>query len=205
MPVGIIKGQPMHGLINRSVQCFIRDTYGAATWAAVARAAQLNHSGFEPMLVAVPGLTTSLIDAAQKVLRHPRETILEDLGTYLASHANMTVVRRLLRFGGVDYLGFLHSLRDVPERARLAVDDLDLPSMELGDDGDGDYRLTCSVPLPGIGYVIMGLLRAMADDYGALVFLDHLGEVDGAEVISIRLVDGSHAAGNPFTLALRTG
>ena len=195
----------MHGLINRSVQCFIRDTYGAATWAAVAREARLGQGGYEPMLTAAPGLTSLLIDAAHRVLGHPRETLLEDLGTYLASHANMTVVRRLLRFGGVDYLEFLHSLRDVRERARLAVDDLDLPAMDLSEQGDGEYRLTCSVPMPGIGYIVMGLLRAMADDYGALVFLDHLGAVAGVEVVSIRLVDGSHAAGNPFDLALRAG
>ncbi len=195
----------MHGLFNRSVQCFIQDTYGASTWAAIVREARLGEHGYEPMLTAPPGLTTILIDASHRVLGHPRETILEDLGTYLASHANMTVVRRLLRFGGADYLGFLYSLRDVRERARLAVDDFNLPSMDLSEQGDGEYRLTCLALIPGIGYVVMGLLRAMADDYGALVFLDFFGEFDGAEVISIRLVDGSHAAGNPFDLALRAG
>lgn len=197
----------MHGLINRSVQCFIRDTYGPSVWAGVAREARLDAGVTDPMLMlrAATGLTSSLIDAAQHVLGHPRETILEDLGTYLASHANMMVVRRLLRFGGVDFVEFLHSLRDLHERARLAVDDLSLPTMDLSEQGDGDYRLTCSVPMPGIGYVIMGLLRAMADDYGALVILEHLGTFDGSEVISVRLVDGAHTAGNPFDLALRSG
>lgn len=195
----------MHGLFNRSVQCFIRDTYGTSNWSAVAREARLEDGGYEPMLTAVPGLTSVLIDACHQVLGHPRETILEDLGTYLVSHGNMTVVRRLLRFGGVDYLEFLHSLRDLRNRARLAVDDLDLPAMDLSEQGDGEYRLTCSVPMPGIGHVIMGMLRAMADDYGALVFLDHLGTVDGAEVVSIQLLDESHAVGKPFALALRAG
>lgn len=193
----------MHGLINRSVQCFIRDSYGPSTWAGVAREARLDLGGNDPMLTATPGLTSALVNAAHRVLGHSRETILEDLGTYLASHSNMTVVRRLLRFGGVDFVEFLHSLGDLNERARLAVDDLALPTMDLSEQGDGDYRLTCSVPMAGIGYVIMGLLRAMADDYGALVYLDHLGMIDGFEVISVRLVDGAHAAGNPFDLALR--
>jgi len=195
----------MHGLINRSVQCFVRDTYGAATWAAVAREARLSQGGYEPMLASLPGLTTALIDAVQRVLGHPRDTILEDLGTYLVSHANMTVVRRLLRFGGVDYLEFLHSLQDLRERARLAVDDLNLPVIDLCDTGDGVYRLTCSVPMPGIGHVVLGLLRAMADDYGALVYLDHLGHVDGAEVVTIHLLDESHGVNRPFDLALRAG
>jgi hypothetical protein len=195
----------MHGLINRSIQCFVTDTYGSSAWAAVAREARLGHGGHEPMLTSVPGLTTALIDAAERVLGHPRETILEDIGTYLVSHANMTVVRRLLRFGGVDFEEFLHSLQDLRERARLAVDDFDLPSMDLSEQSDGAYRLACSVPMCGIGHVIMGLLRAMADDYGALVYLDHLGEVDGAEVVSVRLLDHRHAEARPFDLALRTG
>lgn len=195
----------MHGLVNRSVQCFIRDTYGPSNWSAVARAAQMDDHSYEPMLTATPGMTSELIDACHGVLGHPRETILEDLGTYLVSHANMTVVRRLLRFGGVDYLEFLHSLRDLRDRARLAVDDLDLPAMDLSEQGDGEYRLTCSVPMPGVGHVIMGMLRAMADDYGALVFLDHLGQVEGCEIVSIQLVDQSHAEGKPFALAVRAG
>ena len=195
----------MHGLINRSVQCFIRDTYGPSSWAEVVREARLGQTADDPMLIAMPGITSVLIDACHRVLGHPRETILEDLGTYLASHANMTVVRRLLRFGGVDYLEFLHSLRDLRERARLAVDDLDLPAMDLSQQGDGEYRLACSVPMPGIGHVIMGLLRAMADDYGALVFLDHLGEVNGCEVVSIQLLDESHAVAKPFSLAVGAG
>lgn len=195
----------MHGLINRSVQCFIRDSYGPATWAGVAREARLDPGGADAMLTAEPALTGVLIDAAHRVLGHPRDTLLEDLGTYLASHPNMMVVRRLLRFGGVDFVEFLHSLRDLPDRAQLAVDDLVLPTMDLSELGEGDYRLTCSVPMPGIGKIVMGLLRAMADDYGALVYLEHLGTLNGSEVISVRLVDGAHAAGNPFDLALRAG
>ena len=40
----------MHGLINRAVQCFVRDTYGAASWAAVTRRAQIEFTEFEGML-----------------------------------------------------------------------------------------------------------------------------------------------------------
>jgi hypothetical protein len=193
----------MHGLINRSIECFVCDSYGPAAWKAVAREANLAHGGYEAMLTYVPGLTATLIASAERVLSHPRETILEDLGTYIGSHVNMMAVRRLLRFGGVNYLEFLHSLPDLRERARLAVEDLELPTLDLRDQGDGEYLLTCSTPMPGIGHVVMGLLRAMADDYGALVFLDHLGTVDGTEVLSIRLLDHSHAAARPFDLALQ--
>ena len=40
----------MHGLINRSLQCFVQDTYGHEMWAKVAQAAQLDSPDFESVL-----------------------------------------------------------------------------------------------------------------------------------------------------------
>ena len=40
----------MHGLVNRSVQCFLRDTYGADLWAAVAAEAGVAPEGFEALM-----------------------------------------------------------------------------------------------------------------------------------------------------------
>lgn len=38
----------MHGLINRSIQCFVQDTYGAELWADVAADAGLRPRGSRP-------------------------------------------------------------------------------------------------------------------------------------------------------------
>ena len=73
----------MHGLINRSIQCFLRDTYGAATWAAVAREARLGFDSFETMLTYDAALTEAVITAATQVLGRPRDSVPEDLGIYL--------------------------------------------------------------------------------------------------------------------------
>ncbi len=194
----------MHGLINRSIQCFLHDTYGPVIWARVAREAGLGFDSFEALLLYDTALTEAVIAAAVRILPRPRETILEDLGTYLVSHPNTESLRRLLRFGGVDFVDFLHSLEDMPDRGHLALPDLDLPHLRLVDQGDGVFCLQCSLLLPGVGHVIMGLLRAMADDYGALVLLDHAGSLqEGAssEVISIQLLDHRHSAGRRFDLA----
>jgi len=53
--------------------------------------------------------------------------------------------------------------------------------------------------------VMMGVLRAMADDYGALVILDHHGVQDGDEVISITLIETAFAEGRSFELGARIG
>lgn len=191
----------MHGLINRSIQCFLRDTYGFSLWESVAREAELGFSGFEAMLNYDSALTDQVLSAACHVLGRPRESILEDLGTYLVSHKNLEAIRRLLRFGGVSFGDFLISLEDLPERGRLAVPDLDLPDLQVRERDDGAVLLRVRAILPGTGHVAVGLLRAMADDYGALVVLDHLGQGEGWETVSVRILDDAWSTGRRFDLA----
>ncbi|MDZ4309351.1 MAG: heme NO-binding domain-containing protein [Cypionkella sp.] len=192
----------MHGLINRSIQCFLRDTYGGATWSAIAGEAGLGFDNFEPLLSYDIVLTEGVIDAAARHLQRPREGVLEDLGTYLVSHPNLEALRRLLRFGGVSFLDFLHSMEDLPEHGRLGLPDLEVPEFTLVDQGEGRFLLHVSRLLDGVGHVTVGLLRAMADDYGALVVLDHIGIEGGREVIAVHLLDHAYAEGRRFELAL---
>lgn len=191
----------MHGLINRAIQSFLADTYGSEVWAVIAREAQVPVGGFEAMLSYDAAITGDMLAAAESVLDRPREGILEDLGTYLVSHRNREGLRRLLRFGGVTFLDFLHSLEDLPDRARLALPDLELPDMLLTDAGGDRFMLTCHSQIPGAGHIALGLLRAMADDYGALVLLDHLGTGTDGEVVAIHLLERRFAVGRRFNLA----
>lgn len=193
----------MHGLINRSIECFLRDTYGPAAWAAVAEGAGLGFAGFEPMLTYDDALTDAVLAAAAVRLGRPREAVLEDLGTYLVSHPNLEALRRLLRFGGVTFIDFLHSLEELEGRGRLAVPDLDLPHLELDDQLPDRYQLICRSRHPGFGHVMVGVLRAMADDYGALVMLDHTAALGDVEVIAIELLDQCFAEGRRFDLTAR--
>lgn len=191
----------MHGLINRAIQSFVRDTYGEVLWNAIAREARLGFDSFEPMLTYDAALTNEVVTVAARLLDRPRETLLEDLGTYLVSHPNLEPLRRLLRFGGVDFHDFLQSMEDMKGRGYLALPDLNLPDLELSDAAPGQFLLRCRFPLPGAGHVVMGLLRAMADDYGALVFLEHRETGPAGEVIAINLLDAQFAEGKQFDLS----
>ncbi|MBN9888325.1 heme NO-binding domain-containing protein [Salipiger abyssi] len=193
----------MHGLIARTLQCFLQDTYGQTAWQEIAHNADIDFADFEAMLDYETRVVEQVLDAAVTRLDKPREAILEDIGTYLITHPNNEGLRRLMRYGGVDFIDFLHSLEDLPGRARLAVADLDLPELELTDSSPGQFLLSCHGSLrdlPGFGHVLVGVLRAMADDYGALVILDHRGALDGAEIVDITVVETDFAEGRDFDL-----
>ncbi|PTQ71274.1 heme NO-binding domain-containing protein [Celeribacter persicus] len=196
----------MHGMINRAIQCFMRDTYGGQTWQAVAEGADLGFDNFEAMLSYPDQLTIDVLGRAARQLHKPVETFLEDLGTYLVSHPNVEAIRRLLRFGGENFTEFLFSLNELEGRAKLALPDLEMPTLRVEDCGDGTFRLSCLSAMPGFGYAMVGVMRAMADDYGALVFLEHQGWMDsGEEIITINLLEAAYAEGRAFELSERIG
>lgn len=196
----------MHGLINQAIERFARDTYGAALWEKLAQQLDLGFTEFEAMLRYEEDVTGQVLHALAAALDKSPDEVLEDIGTYLVSHPNSDALRRLLRFSGVDFVEFLHSLDDLPARARLAVPDLDVPLLELREHTTQDFSLTIHAPRTGsirFGRVVMGLLRAMADDYGALVLLDYKGGREGVEIIEIKLLETAFAAGRAFQLGVQ--
>jgi len=198
----------MHGLVNRIIERFVRDTYGRDVWIGVMQELDLGYTEFEPMLTYENELTVQVLDLIAGTLDKPLPDVLEDIGTYLVSHPNVEAVRRLLRFSGENFVEFLHSLDDLPARAKLAVEDLVLPSLELREYGSNFYSVVIGAApggVVGFGLVVTGLLRTMADDYGALVFLDYKGQRDGVEIVEIRLLEAAFTEGRDFELGARAG
>ena len=140
-------------------------------------------------------------EAVSDVLKLPVHAILEDIGTYLISHPKNEPIRRLMRFGGADFVEFLHSMDDLPGRTRLALPGLRLPSIHLEESTPMQFTVSCTDQLPGFGHVLVGLLRAMADDYGALAVLEYAGRGGPEEVVDIQVLDASFVPGRSFSLA----
>ena len=194
----------MHGLVNRSIQCFVRDTYGDQAWSDICRDAELGFENFESMLTYDSSQTEAVLSAACSQLARSRGGLLEDIGTYLVSHPDFGALRRLLRFGGEDFEEFLHSLDDLRDRAKLALPDLDFPQLELREYSATSFSLQYRWDNRGFGTLVLGILRAMADDYGALVLLEHShgqDDVGDHDRISINLLDAEFAQGRGFELA----
>lgn len=193
----------MQGLIARTLQNFLQDTYGHSEWLDIAAYSGLEATEFEAMLDYDIELVQAVLTCAETRLSKPPEVIFEDIGTYLVTHPNNETLRRLLRYGGEDFFDFLHSLEDLPGRAQLAMADLRLPDLELRDFSDNQFCLRCLCTerwMQGFGHVLVGVLRSMADDYGALVLLDHRGRHAGTELIDITVIEMDYAEGRDFQL-----
>ena len=195
----------MHGLVNRSLQCFLQDSHGLSCWQAVAQAAGVAEAGIEALLPCDPAVTNALLDAAAACTGDSRDGLLEDLGIYLVSHPRMAAVRRLLRFGGVGFADFARSLEDLPGRVRLAVPDLVLPAITVAETAPGQFRLRIAPGLAGLGAVLTGVLRAMADDYGTLALIERDDDTKQGVLIRIDLLDTGFAQARAFALAGPSG
>jgi len=190
----------MQGFVNRAVQCFVRDTYGWPVWQKVVNRAGLGFSNFEAMLDYPPYITQKIVEALEGEFSRPREAILEDLGIYLVTSPTTNALRRMLRFGGHDFEEFVLSLDELPERARLALSEIELPSIRLEPKGAKAYLIAVGDTLPGFSWTLVGVLRALADDYGALAFIELAPSATG-DSISVTLADDSFAHGRHFELA----
>lgn len=197
----------MYGLMLRSVQGYLRATFGATAWGRVLWSAGLPPEGFEPMLPYSAEILDRVLAAATAELKRPTDSLLEDLGTFLVADPGHQSLRRLLRFGGANFTEFLISLEELPDRARLAMPDLELPQFVLTETGPGFFRLSFGQSLPALFPVVLGALRAMADDYGALVLIDaepSCAEA-GGRLLSVHILEAAHGAGRGFALTATVG
>lgn len=190
----------MHGLVNRALQSFVTDTYGAQAWRTIATASRIDPPTFEAMLTYDDTVTDTVLAAAAAHLSKSCDAILEDLGTYLVSHPNVTAPRRLLRFAGATFEEFLHSLEDLPDRVRLAVPELLLPEIVVEERAQGKLEIVTGSMIAGYVHVLAGLVRAMADEYGALATIEAVESSGATDRLLVDLHVQSFQEGREFRL-----
>lgn len=195
----------MHGLINRSVQSYVCRRYGTDFWVEVAERASLGFTSFEAMLTYDDAVTSRVLNALGDIVDRSRGEMMEDIGLYLVTDETLTGLRRLLRFGGVDFEDFLNSLDEMPDFVRLAVPHLNVPQLELHPRAEGLYILECRKAIAGFDSLMIGVLRGMADEYGALALFETVAANDKVQKLSIQLVDNAYAEARHFTFAEHVG
>lgn len=187
----------MHRLVIRAVEEFLRDTYGEALWREVVAASQQAAvSGKQPVPTprragGLPAGERQILDAA-KILGKTGAEMFEDFGAWLARRE---AIRRLLRFSGRDFGDFVLSLEELPGRAHFVMPDLDMPRILVSREGEGTIRMSLPPSASAWTAMLGGLLRAMADDYGALGLI----VIEGCNV-EIHISDEDFAEGRDFHL-----
>ena len=96
------------------------------------------------------------------------------------------------------------SLDDLNDRVALALDILEMPLIRVLPLSAEKIHVRVAPKWHGFSDVLVGLLRALADDYGALVFMDRLADTDQTECSEVILIDHHHSAGTSFDLAAST-
>lgn len=194
----------MHGLINKSIQTFLQASYSDDVWEDVAAATGVPLEGFESMMLYPDDVTDALLSAACEILNRDETSLLEDIGVFLVTHPTLEPVRRLMRFGGPTFEDFVLSLDEVYDRAILAVPELSAPRIALRDTGNRSYILTATWSRPGAIALVSGIVRAMADDYGALAVFDpgpsRVTEDGVEETLSIFVAEHEFSEGRAFHL-----
>ncbi|MDN3711806.1 heme NO-binding domain-containing protein [Paracoccus cavernae] len=118
----------MLGLVNRSIEVFLRTTYGEKVWKEIAARADVDARGFNSLRHYADETTTRLLRCAATTLKKTTLEILEDTGSWMV---RLEPIRRLLRFSGGEFAEFIDALEELPARARMALPDLVFPPLTV--------------------------------------------------------------------------
>lgn len=190
----------MLGLVNRAMERFVRGNYGDAVWEKVTGDGELP-STFEHLLDYHPETVERVIASAVRTLGKVREDFLEDLGHFLVTDPGCEAPRRLLRFGGAKFGDLLCSLDDLPERIALVFPGLELATIETEEEEDGQTIVRVESYFTDADCVVMGMLRALADDYGALATVERIENSSGKAALKVSVLKTAHAPGRDFRLS----
>lgn len=178
----------MNSLINRGIEEFLRSTYGDVLVDAVAQEAGVARGSVAPLGA---GFGAESLQRAAFRMAKPHSEMLEDLGAWMT---RIEPVRRLLRFSGRDFKDFLLRLEELPGRAQLVLPTLKVPRLQV-DAKDHAFWVVLLDPEPTWKSVLAGVIRGMADDYGALCLI----AVED-DAIRIEVWDEQFAEGRLFSI-----
>jgi hypothetical protein len=154
----------MIGLIDRAIEEFLRATYGEELLCSLTNDMALFEGKPLPDLEGYGQL--ALARAAHRMSKSGSE-MLEDLGSWLT---RIEPIRRVLRFSGRDFQDFLMSLEELPGRAHLVVPWLNMPRLRVAYEARS-VTILIDGATADWQPVLVGLIRGMADDYGALCLI----------------------------------
>jgi len=184
----------MYGLVNQAVKDFVVTNQGDEVWRQIAAEAGIDDADFTVMQAYPDKLTYDLVAAAHKVLGLEVETVLEVFGEYWPDFAKRTAYSRLMSFAGQSFEEFLGNLDQMHARIQMSLSDLDPPSFEVTDSGDGGFRLHYYSQRAGLAPMVKGLLKGLAKQFEVTIEVEQIESVAAGhdhDTFAIRYVDAS--------------
>lgn len=134
-----------------------------------------------------------LLDWAAVQTGKSSEEMFEDFGAWLA---RQEPIRRLLRFSGRDFADFVARLEELPGRAHMISADFAMPPLQVCSLNPEEMQVILPPNALRWSALLAGILRVMADDYGALGLIS-LEQNN----ITVQISDGKFAEGRDFSLS----
>ncbi|MEM9717448.1 MAG: diguanylate cyclase [Pseudomonadota bacterium] len=181
------------GLINRGLKGFVETYHDAETWRKLVSGQSAIPEDFEALADYPLEVTVRLV-AEISTLRDASEAdVYEDLGTFLVSTHWDARLRLVFMSCADDFVKFLQRL-DVVWVALNAVDAaFPLNSWEISSTRAGAFRLSGPTLFPGFPSLCVGMLRSLADEFGAYVIIDQKPYLSHVFDFDIEVFDSGHS------------
>ncbi len=160
----------------------VRERFGEETWEEVKRKAGVDVDVFVGMEQYPDDVTYKLVAAASEVLETPAEDILKAFGEYWVLYTAREGYGELLKMSGNSLREFLHHLDDLHAHVSLSYPDLQPPSFQCTENGDGSLLLRYYSDRPGLAPMVIGLLDGLASMFSTEIDVKQtVSRGDGAD------------------------
>lgn len=154
----------MYGLVNQSIESYIRMTHGEAVWAAVRRAAgvEVEFVGLAPY---PDEISAALLQAASAHLGLPVADLLRGIGHHFIRYTSTEGYGNLLKTSGRTFLELVQQLDQLHSRVGLIFPELRPPSFYCTSVTDSTLCLHYISSRPGLAPMVVGLLEGLGELY----------------------------------------
>jgi len=172
----------MYGMINRAIEEMVRHRSGDETWALVREEAGVEADSFVAMESYPDDVTYGLVGAVSRVMGMPVPSVLDAFGEHWVLYTAQEGYGDLLAMGGSTIHEFLVNLHNLHSHVALAFPQLRPPSFWCTEVTEGSLRLHYQSARPGLGPMVIGLLRGLGRLYETPVRVTHdRSREDGAD------------------------
>jgi len=159
----------MYGLINRAVKGLVTEQFGSEAWDRIRVRAGVEEEDFISMESYDDSVTYDLVAAATEELGLDASTILEAFGGYWVEYTAVEGYGELLNSVGDTLPEFLSNLDQMHARVKMAFPDLKPPRFRVADETDAGLVLHYYSHRPGLGPLVVGLVKGLAERFGRQV------------------------------------